>query len=202
MKHAIAVSKGLASGAFLLLALSNVAWGAASITLQSGTSTITIDAEAVDTFSPGCVNCTTNFKDAGSGYVNWSGTIGNFSVFNLLGRTKPNVTGLIDLGATSIMNIGAATDTLTLTWTDTDFPTTGIVIMNVTTAVGLGGTETATYTAYTDTSNTGRPLIRLIPTTAILRVDTGFRREQSSTTGPPAGPVLRRLHFRSRLCRF
>ncbi len=138
------------------MALAMPSWAqitAPAIVLSDGTNTVTVDATGTVTMSP--ANCCTTASVAlSAGSITWSGTIGNFTVSNANGRTKP-FAGLesaptIDLGVGSVTT-GSAGGTLTITWGDIGFTGIGAMTLSENTTI-FGGT--ANYSGYIDATNT------------------------------------------------
>ncbi len=117
---------------------------------------ITIDSSGAITFSGSCTpaTCKTTTSAFGPGSIAWTGTIGAFTVTNLVGHSKPFLMPpQIDVGSTAVQT-GATGGALTIAWSDVGFSGTGLVaVMNETTAA-LVGSVTASYTSYVDDSNT------------------------------------------------
>ena len=124
--------------------------------VDSAGHTISIDSSGAITFGGTCTpaTCTTTTSSFGPGSIAWTGTIGAFTVSNLVGHSKPFLNApQIDVGSTAVQT-GATGGSLTISWSDVGFSGTGLVaVMNETTAAVVGSV-TASYTSYVDDSNT------------------------------------------------
>lgn len=110
---------------------------------NSGNSVI-IDSTGVPTgtgsFSIGSVS-------ASSGFISFSGTVGNFTLTNIKGETKPLLAPpSIDVEIGLAANNGPSAGTVTVSFTDTNFDASGPESIAV---LGTG----ATFSSYIDTSN-------------------------------------------------
>ncbi len=138
------------------MALAMPAWAqitAPALVLTDGTNTVTVDATGTVTMSP--ANCCASVSVAlSAGSISWSGTIGNFTVVNANGRTKPfaglEAAPTIDLGVGSVTT-GAAGGTLTITWGDVGFTGAGAMTLSENTTI-YGGT--VGYQGFIDGTNT------------------------------------------------
>jgi hypothetical protein len=160
------------------LALPSYALTAPALKVDVGTGSVTIDATGAQTYSglcsallcPGTVTL-------GTGTISWSGTIGDFGISTLTGRTKPSLgSPNIDLGIGAITT-GLLGGQITLSWTDVGF-TVGSSpgTMNIV----PGGVGSAVYTSYVDNTN--------IPFGQGIKVGTTPNGGIVSGSGPSTSP--------------
>src|SRR5579885_1383653 len=111
-------------------------------------NSVTIDATGAAT----CVGtCTTSSSSAAFGSVNWSGTLGVFTVNTATGNSKPVLTPP-QIRVSLLAQTGAGGGTLTLKWSDVGFDGSGPSTM--TAAITPAGSSSATFTSYVDDTNT------------------------------------------------
>jgi hypothetical protein len=116
--------------------------------------TVTIDGSGTVTFSVAC-GCTTNSLSVSPGSITWSGKMagGQIQIFNIQGRSKPALaTPSIEFSVEKIV-AGANGVSLNFAWSDTGFEGIPPVTMTTMSSAFLG-TDTVTYHAYVDNTNT------------------------------------------------
>jgi hypothetical protein len=163
------------------MAFAMPAWAqltAPALVLTDGTNTVSVDATGTVTMTP--ANCCTSVSVVlSAGSISWSGTIGNFTITNANGRTKPfaglETAPTVDLGVGTVLT-GAAGGTLNITWGDVGFTGLSTMALTQTTTI-IGGS--ATFTGYVDNTNTLFGKGTLVGT--ISNVTSGGT---SSTSGP------------------
>ena len=111
---------------------------------DSSGNSIIIDSTGVPT---GTGSFSTSSVSASAGFIDWSGTVGNFVLLNIRGESKPVITPpALDVEIGSAVNNGPGSGTVTISFTDTNFTASGPESLNV---LGTG----ATFSSYIDTSN-------------------------------------------------
>ena len=112
--------------------------------VDSSGDSVVIDSTGVPT---GTGSFSTSSVSVSSGFIQWSGTVGNFKLTNIKGETKPLLTPpSLDVEVGLVVNNGASPGVVTVSFTDTNFIASGPESLNV---LGSG----ATFSSYIDTTN-------------------------------------------------
>ena len=161
--------------------------GSGSVSVTQGTASITA---IIGTGVSGNPCSGAGCYPVGAIVVN--GTIGNFTVANMVGQGMLafGSTPSIDLGASSIVNNGAAQATLTATFTDIKY--TGTSPSTITTIEkDILGTSSVTYTLYVDTADTPFGGTSVAPdTSTVTKAATQMISGAQTSTSYPATPVM------------
>jgi len=123
-----------------------------ALRLSDGVNTVTIDANNVVTFSPGCACSTVSSSGvAGNpGRVAWMGTIGVFDVAAAQGNAQNSSFANPDLSVVA-GNTSANTATLTVSWSSAGY--NGSVVVAGLAQTNFSGAGSAKYSYYIDDSN-------------------------------------------------
>jgi hypothetical protein len=123
---------------------------------SSGNAPICVGSCATTAYSNVIGDTTWQTGSGVTGYVTWSGTLGNYSISGAAGQSKPYVGSAadpgIDLGFNYLMNNGTGTGTLTAEWSDVGFTSLGSISLQASDT--FGATGTVQYSGYANTSNT------------------------------------------------
>jgi hypothetical protein len=134
----------------LVTAQSSLALTAPALRLSdTAGNVVTIDSTGAVTFSAGCA-CSTQAVAVAPGTITWSGSIGNFSVSNVNGSSKP-VLAFPTMDTSMGFLQAPAGGTLNVSYTDVGFAGAGPTAMtNLATIIGTGA---ASFTSYLDNTN-------------------------------------------------
>ena len=114
---------------------------------------ITVDATGAITYGGNCTHVTCSLSSTVMpGSIVLSGTVGPFTIQNLVGHTKPFLNPpQIDAGTTAVSTVVGGV--LTITYSDVGFTGSGLVALLNETTSAIDGNVTASYTGYIDNSD-------------------------------------------------
>src|SRR6185312_15718129 len=118
--------------------------------LDVGTGSVTIDQSGNQTYTGTCsVAACPGHATVAPGSISWSGQVGDIAVSQVTGQTKPAFAPPA-LDVSSVLTSGSVGGTITISFSDTGFPTGGSPAGINIVPSGIGS---AVYSGFADNSN-------------------------------------------------